>query len=48
WKGVVASLPWAISLAVAAATHLLVPGAWYVPAGALSGLVAAYLCARPA
>lgn len=48
WKGVAASLPWAVSLIVAATTYLLVPGAWYVPAGALSGLAAAYLCARTA
>lgn len=41
WKGVRAACPWFVSLAVAAATHLLVPGAWYVVAGALSGLLAA-------
>jgi 4-azaleucine resistance transporter AzlC len=48
WKGAAAALPWTVSLVVAAATHLLVPGAWYVPAGALSGVMAAYLCARAA
>lgn len=48
WKGAAAALPWTVSLVVAAATHLLVPGVWYVPAGALSGVMAAYLCARAA
>lgn len=43
WKGVVSSLPWLVSLAVAALTHLLVPGAWYVAAGAVAGLVMAYV-----
>lgn len=42
WKGVCAAFPWLVSLAVAASTYLLVPGAWYVAAGALSGLAAAY------
>ncbi len=41
WKGVRACRPWLVSLAAAAATHLLVPGAWYVAAGASAGLVAA-------
>ena len=42
WKGMAAARPWLVSLAVAALTYLLVPGAWYVAAGALSGLVSAY------
>ncbi|MDD3800508.1 MAG: AzlC family ABC transporter permease [Novosphingobium sp.] len=41
WKGVRACRPWLVSLVVAAATYLLVPGAWYVAAGAAAGLVAA-------
>jgi predicted branched-subunit amino acid permease len=41
WRGVRAAYPWLISLAVAAATYLLVPGAWYVAAGALAGVVSA-------
>lgn len=41
WKGVRAARPWFVSLAVAASTYLLVPGAWYVAAGALSGVVSA-------
>lgn len=42
WKGLSAARPWLISLAVAIATYLLVPGAWYVVAGAVSGLIAAW------
>lgn len=41
WKGVRPARPWFVSLFVAALTYLLVPGAWYVAAGALSGIVAA-------
>ena len=40
--------PWLVALVVAALTHLLVPGAWYVAAGALSGLAAAWLLAGDA
>lgn len=43
WKGFSAARPWLVSLVVAAVTYLFVPGAWYVAAGALSGLVAAYV-----
>ncbi len=45
WKGFSAARPWLVSLVVAACTYLLVPGAWYVAAGAVSGLIAAYLLA---
>lgn len=38
--------PWFVSLAVAAPTYLLLPGAWYVATGAVSGLVAAFLLAE--
>lgn len=49
WKGLRAARPWLISLITAAATYLLLPGgAWYVAAGALSGLVAAWLLAEQA
>ena len=48
WTGPRAARPWMVSLAVAAGTVLLVPGAWYVAAGALSGVVAAVLLAEPA
>ncbi|MCP1660901.1 AzlC family ABC transporter permease [Neisseria perflava] len=42
WEGFAAARPWLVSLIVAAVTYLSVDGAWYVPAGALSGLLAAY------
>lgn len=42
WKGFKAAVPWLASLLVAASVYLSVDGAWYVPAGALSGLLAAY------
>jgi predicted branched-subunit amino acid permease len=42
WKGMAAARPWLVSLVVAALTYLLVPGAWYVAAGALSGVISAY------
>jgi 4-azaleucine resistance transporter AzlC len=47
WKGVRAAYPWLISLAVAALTYLFVPGAWYVAAGALSGVVSAVFLSEP-
>lgn len=46
WTGARAALPWVVSLAAAVAAYLLLPGAWYVPAGALAGLAAAWLGAR--
>ena len=47
WKGPVAARPWIVSLIVAGATYHFIPGAWYVPAGAISGVLAAYLWAKP-
>lgn len=46
WKGPAAARPWLVSLIAAAGTYLMIPGAWYVPAGALSGVTAAYILAR--
>lgn len=46
WKGAKAALPWLVSLLVAATTYLVLPGAWYVPAGALSGVFSAFLLAQ--
>jgi predicted branched-subunit amino acid permease len=46
WNGVSAARPWLVSLVVGAGTYLLVPGAWYVPVGALSGVAAAYFWAK--
>jgi len=48
WKGFSAARPGLVSLIVAALTYLFVPGAWYVAAGALSGLIAAYIQAGAA
>ena len=47
WKGVGAAIPWLVSLVVAACVALVAPGAWYVPAGASAGIVAAWIRARP-
>ncbi|MGI4746895.1 MAG: AzlC family ABC transporter permease, partial [Janthinobacterium lividum] len=47
WKGAGAAVPWLVSLIVAAGTCLTVPGAWYVPAGALLGIAVAWIRARP-
>lgn len=41
WKSLRAARPWFVSLAAAALTYLLAPGAWYVPIGAVSGVAAA-------
>lgn len=43
WKGMRAALPWLVSLVSAAATYHYVPGAAYVPVGAISGLAAILL-----
>ncbi len=48
WTGFRAARPWLVALVVAALTYLFVPGAWYVAAGALSGLAAAWLLASDA
>jgi 4-azaleucine resistance transporter AzlC len=47
WKGPRAARPWLVSLLAAALTFLLVPGAWYVAAGA-AGLLSAFLWAEEA
>jgi len=41
WKNTRTCRPWFVSLAIASLTYLLIPGAWYVAAGAVSGLIAA-------
>lgn len=45
WKGMKPARPWLVSLLAAAGTYVWVPGAWYVLAGALSGIIAAWLWA---
>ncbi|KEY88944.1 hypothetical protein D3C76_1644770 [compost metagenome] len=47
WRGVHAAMPWLFSLITADLFYLLIPGAWYVLAGTLAGLVGAYLWAKP-
>lgn len=42
WTGRRFARPWLVSLVVAAVVHLAVPGAWFVLAGTLSGMFAAY------
>ncbi|KOC94462.1 AzlC family ABC transporter permease [Winslowiella iniecta] len=41
WRGFRAARPWMVSLIMAASTYYLIPGAWYVPVGALSGMMTA-------
>ncbi|MFS6938903.1 AzlC family ABC transporter permease [Neisseria animaloris] len=48
WKGWKAAVPWLVSLVAAVLVYLTIDGAWYVPAGALSGLLAAYWGAKEA
>ena len=42
WRGLRPALPWLVSLVFAAGTYLIAPGGWYVAAGAVSGLAAAW------
>lgn len=46
WTTARAARPWLVSLTVAVITHFFVPGAWYVPAGAVTGLAAAWFWAE--
>jgi 4-azaleucine resistance transporter AzlC len=46
WRGVQAAVPWLFSLVTGATFYLLIPGGWYVLAGTVAGLVAAYLWAK--
>ena len=46
WTSFKAARPWFVSLAVAAPTYLVLPGAWYVASGATAGLIAAFLLAE--
>lgn len=42
WKGVAAARPWLISLIAAALAYLYLPSGWYVPIGALTGIISAF------
>lgn len=46
WKGVVAAIPWLVSLLVAIGAYLVLPGAWYVLCGALAGLLTAFIMVK--
>lgn len=46
WKCFRLARPWFVSLLVAGTAFHLVEGAWYVPAGALSGILSAYFWNR--
>lgn len=48
WRGWRPALPWLASLIAAGATHHVLPGAWYVPAGMAAGLAVAALRAGAA
>lgn len=46
WKGFRPALPWFVSLLCAGTVFHLIEGAWYVAAGAASGIVSAYIFAK--
>ncbi|WP_241502710.1 AzlC family ABC transporter permease [Bombella intestini] len=46
WKGARNALPWCVSLGVAVLVYHLLPGAWYVPAGTLAGILTSLLVVR--
>ncbi|ELL3369799.1 AzlC family ABC transporter permease [Shigella sonnei] len=46
WKGCRAALPWLVSLLCAGMTYHFIPGAAYVPVGAVSGIAAILLLSR--
>lgn len=41
WKGIRAARPWLVSLIAASLAYLYLPSGWYVPLGAISGIVSA-------
>ncbi|NVN85174.1 MAG: AzlC family ABC transporter permease [Rhodopseudomonas sp.] len=47
WKGPRRAIPWVVSGAVALLVHWLVPGWWFIIAGALSGAITAGLLDEP-
>lgn len=42
WKGLSAARPWLVSLICSALAYLYLPAGWYVPIGALAGIVSAF------
>jgi len=47
WKGPRRAIPWVVSGAVALLVHWLVPGWWFIIAGAVSGAITAGLIDEP-
>lgn len=47
WKGPRRAIPWVVSGVVALVVHWLVPGWWFIIAGALSGAISAGFIAEP-
>ena len=47
WKGPRRAIPWVVSGVIALAVHRLVPGWWFIIAGALSGSICAGLMDEP-
>jgi len=47
WKGPRRAIPWAVSGAVALSVHWLLPGWWFIIAGAVSGAICAGLMDDP-
>jgi predicted branched-subunit amino acid permease len=47
WKGPRRAIPWAVSGIVALTVHWLVPGWWFIIAGAVSGAISAGLMDDP-
>lgn len=43
WKGTKQARPWLISLITAALAYLYLPTGWYIPIGAISGIISAFI-----
>lgn len=43
WKGTKQARPWLISLITAALAYLYLPIGWYIPVGAISGIISAFI-----
>ncbi|MDM1756675.1 MULTISPECIES: AzlC family ABC transporter permease [Acinetobacter] len=42
WKGIRAARPWLVSLIAAALAYHFLPSSWYIPVGAISGIISAF------
>lgn len=43
WKGFEAARPWLVSLIAASLSYLYLPSGWYVPIGAITGILSAFI-----